>query len=133
MNEDQTLQTESEPRHETRDFKPVWVGAFVVVLVYVIVVLYMFAFTVFSKFRHEDSGTPQATESNPSLFPQPRLQIDPQSDLSRMEARDREVLNGYGWVDRNAGAVRIPIDRAMDIVAERGLPQFPPATDGEPK
>jgi hypothetical protein len=133
MNEDQSLKTESEPRHETRDFKPVWVGMFVVVLVYVIVVLYMFAFTVFSKFKRDEAGTPQTSQGNAALFPQPRLQIDPQSDLSLTQARDREVLNGYAWTDRTTGAVRIPIERAMDIVAERGLPHFEPPPDGATK
>ena len=102
--------------HETRDFKPVWVGAFVVGLVYVIVVLYIFAFTVFDRLRTET--TPQA---NAGLFPQPRLQIDPQNDLTHTQARDQELLNSYGWVDRRTGTVRIPIERAMDLLAERGL------------
>ncbi len=33
------------------------------------------------------------------------------------------TLAGYGWVDRKAGVVRVPIERAMDLVAERGVPQ----------
>lgn len=111
--------------HETRDFKPVWVGAFVVVLVCVIVASYLFAFKVFSRFKSEEAGARQVTEGNAGLFPQPRLQVDPRSELERAQARDRELFNSYGWTDRNAGAVRIPIERAMDIVAERGLPQFP--------
>ena len=102
--------------HETRDFKPVWVGAFVVGLVYVIVVLYIFAFTVFSRFT-----TATTPETNAGLFPQPRLQVDPQNDLMQTQARDRELLNSYGWVDRSTGTVRIPIERAMDLIAERGL------------
>src|SRR5262245_47810638 len=102
MRDDETLKTESQPRHETRDFKSVWVGTFVVVLVYVIVVLYMFAFTVFTKFKSEESA---ASEGNAALFPQPRLQIDPQSDLLRTQAQDREVLNGYAWLDRSTGTV----------------------------
>ena len=119
--------------HETRDFKPVWVGAFVVVLVYVIVVLYMFAFTVFGKFKREEAGARQASEGNAVLFPQPRLQIDPQNDLTRTQARDREVLNSYAWMDRSTGTVRIPIERAMEIVAERGLPRFETPADGATK
>jgi hypothetical protein len=40
------------------------------------------------------------------------------------ELRDREdeLLTSYGWVDRNAGVVRIPIEEAMKIVVQRGLP-----------
>jgi hypothetical protein len=32
------------------------------------------------------------------------------------------VLSGYGWVDKNAGTVRIPIEEAMRLTVERGLP-----------
>jgi hypothetical protein len=32
------------------------------------------------------------------------------------------MLSSYGWLDRNAGVVRIPIDRAMKMTVERGLP-----------
>jgi len=102
--------------HETRDFKPIWVGAFVAVLVYAIVVVYMFTFTVFSHFK---AG--EVTQTSPGLFPQPRLQIDAQSELVQMQARDRERLNSYAWIDRETGTVRIPIERAMDLVAERGV------------
>ena len=38
-----------------------------------------------------------------------------------MQARDRERLNSYAWIDRETGTVRIPIERAMDLVAERGV------------
>ena len=37
-------------------------------------------------------------------------------------ARENAILGSYGWLDRKAGTVRIPIDRAMDLIAHRGLP-----------
>ena len=43
-------------------------------------------------------------------------------ELAKMKAEDLGVLNGYGWVDRKAGIAHIPIDRAIDIVAEKGFP-----------
>jgi hypothetical protein len=54
--------------------------------------------------------------------PEPRLQTNPRQDLSDLRAREDQLLNSYGWVDKNAGVVRIPIDRAMQLVVERGLP-----------
>lgn len=53
-------------------------------------------------------------------MPQPRLQAHPLTDRARYEARQRATLTEYAWVDRGAGIVRIPIDRAMQILAERG-------------
>jgi hypothetical protein len=54
--------------------------------------------------------------------PEPRLQTDPRQDLADMRAKEDEVLGTYGWVDKNAGVVRIPIDAAMKLTLERGLP-----------
>jgi hypothetical protein len=54
--------------------------------------------------------------------PEPRLQTDPRQDLADMRASEDEQLQSYGWVDKNAGVVRIPIDAAMKLTLERGLP-----------
>jgi len=60
----------------------------------------------------------QAAEEPP---PGPRLQATPERDLLRMRAEETEVLTTYGWSDREAGTVRVPIDRAMEMLAaERG-------------
>jgi hypothetical protein len=57
------------------------------------------------------------------LPPEPRLQETPALDLERFRAKEDETLSTYGWVDRQAGVVRIPIERAMEIVAREGLPK----------
>jgi hypothetical protein len=54
--------------------------------------------------------------------PAPRLTANPGVDLSAMRAREKEVLTSYGWVDREKGVVRIPMERAMELIIERGLP-----------
>jgi hypothetical protein len=58
----------------------------------------------------------------PPQPPLPRLEIDPPADLARYRDEQRKGLESYGWVDKPAGVVHIPIDEAMRIVAERGLP-----------
>jgi Zn-dependent metalloprotease len=55
-------------------------------------------------------------------FPSPRLQDDNTRDLKMMRANEDKVLQSYTWIDKNSGAVRIPVARAMEILAERGLP-----------
>ncbi|HYY16180.1 MAG TPA: hypothetical protein VE965_06000 [Gammaproteobacteria bacterium] len=52
--------------------------------------------------------------------PLPRLQTDPHAGLRAFEAEKRALLNSYDWVDRDAGIVRIPIDRAIERLAQRG-------------
>ena len=55
----------------------------------------------------------------PQEPPAPRLQTDPRRDLEALRAAEDAQLHDYGWVDRAAGRVRIPIERAMVLLAER--------------
>jgi len=55
-------------------------------------------------------------------FPEPRLQVRPSADFAKLHAREQTELNSYGWVDKSAGVMRIPIERAMQLLVERGLP-----------
>ena len=57
------------------------------------------------------------------LPPKPRLQIAPRLDLAQKRKAEDEALNSYAWIDRSAGTVRIPIDRAIDLLAERAATQ----------
>jgi hypothetical protein len=57
--------------------------------------------------------------------PEPRLQTNPRDDLRALRAHEDELLNNYSWVDKPAGIVRIPIEEAMRITAQRGLPARP--------
>jgi hypothetical protein len=56
----------------------------------------------------------------PTAFPAPRLQSDPAGELEAFQAAQRQALDGYGWVDQGQGLVRIPIERAMALLAARG-------------
>jgi len=53
-----------------------------------------------------------------SLPPEPRLQVSPAQDLKELRAAEDAMLHSYGWVDQQAGVVRIPIERAMEVLAE---------------
>jgi hypothetical protein len=53
--------------------------------------------------------------------PAPHLQVDPPAELAALRAAEAAELSSYGWQDRAAGVVRIPIDRALALTAERGL------------
>ena len=56
------------------------------------------------------------------LPPQPRVQANPAEDMKALRLESEAMLTSYAWVNEKAGIVRIPIDRAMILVAERGLP-----------
>jgi hypothetical protein len=70
-------------------------------------------------------GPPQATRTEADLRREPQLQVDAPKDLAAVRAEENRTLTTYGWTDREAGRVRIPIDRAMALLLERGLPAPP--------
>jgi hypothetical protein len=72
-------------------------------------------------------GPPVSITSPPrELPPAPRLQVQPQLDMRQLRAEEDSRLNNYSWIDRQNGIVRIPIERAMDLIAQRGLPVAKP-------
>lgn len=57
-----------------------------------------------------------------SAFPDPKLEEDERGQLNGIRLKEEQTLSTYDYIDKNAGTVRIPIDRAMDLVEQRGLP-----------
>lgn len=66
--------------------------------------------------RHVAPGYPQ------SVFPNPTLEEDERGQLNDVRLKEERQLYTYGWVDEKAGMVHIPIERAMDLIVQRGLP-----------
>ena len=54
--------------------------------------------------------------------PAPNLLRDEPANLKTFRDQEHDALSSYGWVDQAAGTVHLPIDRAKDLVIERGLP-----------
>ena len=71
--------------------------------------------------RNAANGNQPDTRSGQSAYAPaatPRLQTAPWNDLAIMRAHEESVLNSYGWVDRSAGTIHIPIQRAMELRAQ---------------
>ena len=66
--------------------------------------------------------SPMASAIQRELPANPRLQAHPHSDLENYCSAQEQQVNTYGWVDQQSGIVRIPIDRAMDLTLQGGLP-----------
>jgi len=64
---------------------------------------------------------PLAIHGQP-LPPEPRLQTSPHEDLKAYLARENWELTHYHWVDKDKGIAAIPIEDAIRIVAQRGIP-----------
>jgi len=73
--------------------------------------------------RHTPLGPPASPfEDVRDLPPDLRLQTTAPLDLKRYRDTQEKILAGYGWVDAQAGVVRIPVDRAMDLLLQKGYP-----------
>lgn len=64
-------------------------------------------------------------------FPTPQLEVDERGQLNDVRLKEEQTLSTYDYIDEKAGTVRIPIDRAMDLIAQRGLPVRSQATTAE--
>ncbi len=82
----------------------------------------LFQFYAARESRKTTPEFPLAIEQGNRLPPEPRLQTNPRQDLSDLRSQEEQLLTSYGWVDKNAGLVRIPIDQAMKLTLQRGLP-----------
>ena len=67
--------------------------------------------------------SPSLFQEDPGTFPAPRLQDNPAGEFAAFKQAELSHLNGYGWVEEEKGIAHIPIDRAIEILAERGLPK----------
>jgi len=70
----------------------------------------------------ELKGTRRGAETRAQAQNVPHLQINSKEELAEFRAKEEAQLNTYGWINQTAGIVRIPVDRAMDLLLQRGLP-----------
>jgi hypothetical protein len=102
--------------------------AFGIVVATVAVVLLLWRlYFVFVAQEAARQPAPPVMQADPAAMAPagPKLQPLPALDLARFRAEEDLALGTYGWVDKDKGVVRIPIERAMRLLSERGLP--PPA------
>lgn len=114
-------------RHEQSDVDIRGILIFAAGLIVVAAVIHVAVWGIFRYFDAREARPttveyPLAIHEEQRLPPEPRLQTTPRQDLQDLRTAEQEILTTYGWVDRNAGVVRIPIDEAMKLTLQRGLP-----------
>ena len=109
-------------------------GFAITALVAIAFVLMWWLFGFLVEHEAETSGQPHplARELGRSVPPAPVLQTNPRDDLLALRAAEQSILDSYAWVDKESGVVRIPIEKAMDLIAERGLMARPKPTGDLP-
>jgi hypothetical protein len=117
----------SQPHHEESDVDIRGILVFGAGLIAAAVVVSLATWILFQYFDAREAHRvvplyPLAAGQANRVPPGPRLQTNPREDMHELRAREEEILTSYGWVDKNAGIVRIPIEEAMKITVQRGLP-----------
>jgi hypothetical protein len=131
--DDQYLNTTEGAGHEHTDAN-VWmivqfaIWLFVAALLTHVLMWGMFKFFVSSRNTAQPAlEFPLAKDQERRLPAGPRLQAIPANEIYEFHQRENAELTEYGWVDRNAGTVRIPIDQAKELLLQRGLPSRAPS------
>jgi hypothetical protein len=122
--------------YERQDLSPRGVIYFFVGLAVALVIIYFIVFGIYrvlDSYNKQNQATmspmvaPRAdtravAPADTQAFPQPRLEESERTELREfIEDQDR-MLATYNWIDKDKGIVQIPIDRAMDLIVQRGLP-----------
>ena len=95
-----------------------WLAAGLALFVIAIPLVMPFAFPQSMQHRTPSAPPPLRNDA-------PRLEVTPKEDLQRFDRSEAELTNSYGWTDRSRGTVRIPVDRAIELLAQRGLAGWP--------
>lgn len=77
---------------------------------------------IFQFFAHTYQPEQNAQASPQQLPPEPRIEEYPWKQLQELHAHEDHILNSYALIDQKQGIVRVPVDRAIDMLAEKGLP-----------
>jgi hypothetical protein len=132
--DDEYLNPAEGSGHEHTDTNVWMIVQFAIWLAVSAVVVHVLMWGMFRLFvtQHEAASAPEfplAVGQEHRLPAGPRLQRFPANEIHDFRSSENERLNSYGWIDRNAGTVHIPIADAMRMTLERGLParaQAPP-------
>ncbi len=125
------MRRKGEPRHEDTHFEAsdisgrnVFLAGLGVLLgTWILASFLYFFFGYLAHDRARVSPPPLPVAGRPeSLPPQPRLQQSPPRDLKALRTREDWELNHYYWIDKAHGTIAMPIEQAIRIVAERGIP-----------
>jgi hypothetical protein len=116
----------AEHRHEERDvrLRPLVIfGAGLAVFTGAALLAMVWLFDYLAARPAPEADAPALLLETGRPPPEPRLQVSPQHDMRLMRAEEDSMLQSYGWVDRQAGIVRVPISRAMELLIEKAEPQ----------
>ena len=120
-----TIHEDGIKGYETRDVRGKSLAFYFIALTVITIASAIVALASWKVWQNQPSSGAVAvlpTAEDRTLPALPRLQPLPQLDIKALHASEQERLMEYKWIDKQAQIVQIPIDRAIEIVAEKGLP-----------
>jgi hypothetical protein len=135
--DDEYLATPEGAGHEHTDANVWLIVQFAIWLTIAAIITHLLMwglFELFVKMRNDAAPVaefPLADQQERRLPAGPRLQPIPANEIFEFRQRENAELSEYGWVDRNAGTVHIPIEQAKELLLQRGLPSRPIPTSSE--
>jgi hypothetical protein len=120
--------TNPKVAHETSDVSVPDIVKFGVGLIIIAIATHILMWGLYKFFAAREPYAQSAGQARDQLPPEPRLQgapgheIHPVEELNSMRAAEESILTSYAWVSQASGTARIPIEQAIKMLAERGLP-----------
>ncbi len=131
MNEKEIIN--ADVKYAPEDVSGKWLGA---IGVFIVITAIILPFLLWGLYGHlkasygHGAAIPEA--KNLEKFdqpPAPDLKPRPVENYREFRRAESEKLNDYGWVDKEKGIVHIPIEQAMQMIANKGLPDVKPTND----
>jgi hypothetical protein len=120
--------TPAGAQYEHTDIDPAIGYKFALWLAVAMLISFGIVYGAFRFFDSRQDAADQASQRYPLAVgvtrqnPTPFLQTQPFKDIYTLRADEQQKLTTYGWVDKDGGVTRVPIDRAMELMIQRGFP-----------
>jgi hypothetical protein len=85
-------------------------------------IVFVLVIGIFRYFYSSYSTAEAIKQSQPVIPPEPRIEVAPYEQLQQIRVKEDHILSSYAYVDKESGVVRVPIDKAIDMLAAKGLP-----------
>lgn len=122
----------ASPGYELRDTNARWIAFWLVLLLALVVVAFLVTRSVLGSLERRAAAAQPAPHPMADFRRPPAkalLQSQPKAEYRAYQARQQELATTYGWIDAEKRVVRLPIERAMELLLERGLPVREPAEE----
>jgi len=125
--ENRPAEAPQREEHEKRDASAKWIFGLVLFLFISGLAIHGILAGYLSSLKASPTATDQwggaaKVQPQPQTQNVPRLQVSPPLDLQKFQAQEELKLNTYGWINHTAGVVRLPIQKAMELILQEGLP-----------